>query len=249
MYCESCGQTVPNGAKTCMFCGAPVSGVAGSASGNPFKIDIPDESEKRKQYLGAISNLESLKTNRLVALIFEFITFFVTLWTLLGTNVGKSVVTILIVAAVAALIIGIWYLVIINGLNIYVDRFGTAFAFGVANIALSFLKAIVENSLISLAALVVALLFAYHFYGAMEELSRPVSRDIANRWAFLWKVTLIMLVGSIALGVAMVIAVLIQSVGGVILLTVLTLGLAVGVEVLEYVTVCKTVDAFSQEQR
>ena len=251
MYCNSCGQNVPNGTRTCMFCGARISGSIGDIAGNPFKIEGWDDSERKQKMLGARQNLESLKTNRLISMILSFVTIIITVWALVSSinrevETMETMQTVLILVAVAALIIGIWYLVIINNMSYFVSRFSTAFAFGIADLAISFLKSIADYTLLSLTAFAVGLLFAYHFYGAMEELSGPVFRDVANRWRFMWVFTIIMIIVSVILAILVGIAAMSGNDSRTVIGTILVLGVAVSVEVLEYLTVCKTVDAFTR---
>lgn len=230
MYCFNCGAMIPDGRTTCMACGAtqPVR-TATKPVGAEFVRNSADEWAQKVRR--AEDPLKSIYEFRLFMLVIATVVCAGAVAYLFALINGVEKVSygywgdvyvlsdslkavtsvyrvITLICGLFAVVILVCLLVAYNEMKRYEIRFSTVFTLALVSIVTSVAEGLSTDSakiIFSLANIVVDMMMIYHFYGAMADITRPLDRDHAAKWDYLFKVYIVYSVFSIIASIAIVV--------------------------------------------
>ncbi|MCR4625903.1 MAG: hypothetical protein K5795_08060 [Lachnospiraceae bacterium] len=211
MKCFMCSASIPDGVSTCPECGARI--VSGGAKEtekswkelvNSSKMDEDEKSYISRAY-GPISNLTICKIVMAVLNTIALGVMFYLVIAVLGAVNGyygsgvdgvKSFYDVFsTIATIIGVIISIFILINYVHLSDFEERFGIVFKLAIAAVAIGLINNFISNSvvilLLKICKAVVEIIYMYHFYGAMADITCPFSESLSDKWDLVFKIFIV----------------------------------------------------------
>ncbi|MBR3579734.1 MAG: hypothetical protein IKN95_01880 [Lachnospiraceae bacterium] len=211
MKCFMCSASIPDGVSTCPECGARIVSDGASGKEKSWKelVSSSKMNEDEKTYISrAYEPLYNFKICKMVMAVLNTIALGVLVYLVIAVcrvvngyyasgidgveNFYKVFSTI---ATIIGVIISIFILINYLHLSDFEERFGTVFKLAIATIVIGLIAHFVNNSVIVLilkiSKAVIEIIYMYHFFGAMADITCPFSESISDKWDLVFKIYIV----------------------------------------------------------
>ncbi|MBO4922036.1 MAG: hypothetical protein J5372_08995 [Lachnospiraceae bacterium] len=263
MKCFMCSASIPDGVSTCPECGARIVSGGAKESEQSWKELVKsskmdgDEKAFLSRAYGPLYNLKICKTvSAVLALIALGVLFYLVIvisGAVNGYGYGVDGATSFFkvfstIATIIEAIIFVFILINFMHLSEYEERFETVFRFAIAALVIGVITQFISNEVAALfmkiVKAVIEIIYMYHYYGAMADITCPFSDSISDRWDLIFKIYVASIVITVILAIYAAIALnalnLVAYMVSLLIIAIIEFVLII----LELVYLKKTVDLF-----
>lgn len=198
MWCNHCGAQLPDGSRFCTICGASQPQFNGGYQRPNLEQWRQNEAQRQQTRTSLlVEPLRKISNYKIAVLILSAIIFVISYFGANSlTNYQASlddlggVLAFIILFGIALIVMEILILVEFKHAGEYDTGFQKVYTMYLAYIILSFVSGFMKepwNSIMDIAALVVGIIYVYHFYHSMADIVRPLSTSMARKWETLFK--------------------------------------------------------------
>ncbi len=258
MKCFMCSASIPDGVSTCPECGARiVSGGANEtkATEKSWKelVNSSKMNEDEKSYLGrAYGSLYNLSICKIVMAVLCTIVVGVMFYLVIdfsGAAKGLGFYRVFsTISEIIEVVISIIILIQYVRLSEFEERFGTVYRLFVAALLIGFITNFISNEamvlVMKICKIVIEIIYVYHFYGAMADITCPFSESISDKWDLLFKIYVVEMIISLIMAVYGFIAIMGLNVSAYLVSLFIVTILKCIMIILEMIFLKKTVTVF-----